>query len=231
MVIYDILLIDLSLIDSCLNDLQNFLNYCRISLGEDKIRMIYIVSEKELSTSNKMKFLIPGLRSSLTFISYEFFSDTHKFIHKFTNHSQPLIMYISGKGYTSDMPLCMGKNTFTTENLSELLAKQTNLVICITDTNHTEEYVKLNYQYDGEEFYTNNTPINENESYFFGSEQFCKDGEETRIFTASIIEQRLLTDFLKEPSLSSFMDTYDALEYFLQFHNHKPIAQINFLSL
>ena len=243
---YNLLLIEAdpskTLGGSCLNDLHNFLNYCRLVIGCENINMIYILTNSTLTNSQKIKFLIPTKKTSLTFIHFSSERKLINVVEKFKNHPQPLIIYISGHG--GQIPDLNGDEKdeldqiITDDKLTQLMVSQEKMIICIVDTCHSESMIDLNYQYDGDEFFQNRTElIPESKAFYIGA---CKDDQYTYCdteeevgfggaFTIKIIEQRLLNDFLREPTVENVTKAYDGLEYFMRFHNQKPTIQTNFL--
>ena len=251
---YNIILIEAdpgtTLGGSCLNDLQNFLNYCRISVGIDRIGMVYVLTNNELNFKQKSKFLIPTKTISITFIHFQNEKKLLDVVDYFKKQPNPIIVYISGHGgQVADksgdekdgldeyIPLNNNK-ILTDDQLTKLLINQQHTVICIVDTCHSGSMVDLNYQYDGDEFYKNRENlIPESKAFYFGA---CRDEQlaytdighkigYSGAFTIQIIEQRLLSSFLKNPTIKNATDAYDGLEYFLRFHNQKPSIQVNFL--
>lgn len=251
---YNLLLIEAdpskTLGGSCLNDLRNFLNYCRLVIGCENINMIYILTNSALTNSQKIKFLIPTKKTSLTFIHFSSEKKLIDVVEKFKNHPQPLIIYISGHG--GQMPdldgdekdgldefIPVGNNQIINDDkLTQLMVSQDKMIICIVDTCHSGSMIDLNYQYDGDEFFQNRAELMlESKAFYIGACKddqyaYCDTGEKVGYggaFTIKIIEQRLLNDFLREPTVENITKAYDGLEYFMRFHNQKPTIQTNFL--
>ncbi len=251
---YNVILIEAdgaeSLGNSCLNDLRNFLNYCRLSIGCNNINMVYVLTHMELSNLQKSKFLVPTKKTSLTFINFTSSKNIINVVEFFKKQDNPMIIYISGHGgqildrsgdekdgLDEYIPL-VNNQIMTDDDLTKLIVDQEHTVICIVDTCHSGSMVDFNYKYDGDEFFQNrNYPIPESRAFYIGACEddqyaYCTTGKKIDsggALTIKIIEQQLLNDFLKDPCIKNITKAYDGLEYFLRFHNQKPSIQTNFL--
>ena len=205
-------------------DLVNFLNYCRLVLTCDNINMVYVVTSDNLSTIQKMQFLIQTKNTSISYISSPHGVSVDASIREILRDSSyGTILYISGSNT---------KYKFDTD----ILLNQSEIVICIIDICYIcTGHFKLNYQYDGTEFCQNREEIVEDTKVFciatsraHGSSS--RDGtREKGVFTLKIIEQRLLNGFLRLPTIENIIKAYDGLEYFMRFYEQEIIIQTNHL--
>ena len=131
-----------------------------------------------------------------------------------------------------------GNRIITDDKLTNLLISQDKMVICIVDTCHSGSMVDMNYVYDGDKFKVNRlTLAAETNSFYIGAcsdsqYAYCDTGEEVGyggVFTIQLIEQRLLNEFLRNPTIETITKAYDGIEYFLRFHGQTPTIQTNFL--
>ena len=251
---YNLLLIEAdpskTLGGSCLNDLKNFLNYCRLVIGCDQINMVYVLTNNELSKKNKTSFCIPTKKTAITFIHFSLEKNLIDVAEYFKKHPNPMIIYISGHGgqikdingdeidgLDEFIPI-NGNHIITDDKLTQLLVSQDKMVICIVDTCHSGSMIDLNYIYDGDKFKLNRlNMVADTNAFYIGAcsdEQYayCDTGEEVGYggaFTIQLIEQRLLNEFLRDPTIENITKAYDGIEYFLRFHGQTPTIQTNFL--
>ena len=229
---YNLILIEADPIEhlkgSCLQDLKNFLNYCRLVIGCENILMVYVLTNRELTNTQKLKFLIPTKKTAITFIHFSLEKKLFDIVKYFQNQEQPLLIYIS----EHNSQIHDRKNKIIThDKLTQLVVSHDKMVICIVDTNHSESMVDLNYQYDGDEFCQHRVEsVPETQAFYIGAyrdDTFYTD-EETN-FTVKIIEERILNDFLRDPTIENITKAYDGLEYFMRFHGKKPNILTNYL--